>query len=213
MEFLSEAIEEYSQAHTSPESTLLALLNRETHAKVLQPRMLSGHVQGRLLALFSTMMRPRRVLEIGTYTGYSALCLAEGLTEDGLLITIDVNEELEDFTRSFFDKSPYKNKIDYRIANAVELIPTLPDMFDLVFIDADKLNYALYYDLVIDKVRPGGVIIADNVLWSGKVVQTDKKIDKDTQNLLDFNQKVHNDPRVSNLLLPIRDGLMIAYKN
>ena len=159
------------------------------------------------------MMRPRRVLEIGTYTGYSALCLAEGLTEDGLLITIDVNEELEDFTRSFFDKSPYKNKIDYRIANAVELIPTLPDTFDLVFIDADKLNYALYYDLVIDKVRPGGVIIADNVLWSGKVVQTDKKIDKDTQNLLDFNQKVHNDPRVSNLLLPIRDGLMIAYKN
>ncbi|HAK76354.1 MULTISPECIES: O-methyltransferase [Runella] len=213
MEFLSEAIEGYSQAHTSPESTLLALLNRETHAKVLQPRMLSGHVQGRLLALFSTMMRPRRVLEIGTYTGYSALCLAEGLTEDGLLITIDVNEELEDFTRSFFDKSPYKNKIDYRIANAVELIPTLPDTFDLVFIDADKLNYALYYDLVIDKVRPGGVIIADNVLWSGKVVQTDKKIDKDTQNLLDFNQKVHNDPRVSNLLLPIRDGLMIAYKN
>ena len=192
---------------------LLALLNRETHAKVLQPRMLSGHVQGRLLALFSSMMRPRRVLEIGTYTGYSALCLAEGLTEDGLLITIDVNEELEDFTRSFFDKSPYKNKIDYRIANAVELIPTLPDTFDLVFIDADKLNYALYYDLVIDKVRPGGVIIADNVLWSGKVVQTDKKIDKDTQNLLDFNQKVHNDPRVSNLLLPIRDGLMIAYKN
>lgn len=213
MEFLSEAIEEYSQAHTSPESTLLALLNRETHAKVLQPRMLSGHVQGRLLALFSTMMRPRRVLEIGTYTGYSALCLAEGLTEDGLLITIDVNEELEDFTRSFFDKSPYKNKIDYRIANAVELIPTLPDTFDLVFIDADKLNYALYYDLVIDKVRPGGVIIADNVLWSGKVVQTDKKIDKDTQNLLDFNQKVHNDTRVSNLLMPIRDGLMIAYKN
>lgn len=213
MEFLSEAIEGYSQAHTSPESMLLAHLNRETHAKVLQPRMLSGHVQGRLLALFSTMMRPRRVLEIGTYTGYSALCLAEGLADDGLLITIDINEELEDFTRSFFNNSSYKDKIDYRIANAVELIPTLPDTFDLVFIDADKLNYALYYDLVIDKVRPGGVIIADNVLWSGKVVQTDKKIDKDTQNLLDFNQKVHNDPRVSNLLLPVRDGLMIAYKN
>ena len=213
MEFLSEAIEGYSQAHTSPESMLLAHLNRETHAKVLQPRMLSGHVQGRLLALFSTMMRPRRVLEIGTYTGYSALCLAEGLADDGLLITIDINEELEDFTRSFFNNSSYKDKIDYRIANAVELIPTLPDTFDSVFIDADKLNYALYYDLVIDKVRPGGVIIADNVLWSGKVVQTDKKIDKDTQNLLDFNQKVHNDPRVSNLLLPVRDGLMIAYKN
>jgi len=213
MEFLSEAIEGYSQAHTSPESPLLAHLNRETHAKILQPRMLSGHVQGRLLALFSAMMRPRRILEIGTYTGYSALSLAEGLAEDGVLITIDVNEELEDFTRSFFNQSPYKDKIDYRIANAAELIPTLPDTFDLVFIDADKLNYALYYDLVVDKVRSGGVIIADNVLWSGKVVQTEKKIDKDTQNLLDFNQKIHNDPRVSNLLLPVRDGLMIAYKN
>lgn len=213
MDFLPPVIEAYALAHTSVESPLLAQLNRETHAKVLQSRMLSGQMQGRLLSLFSTMMRPRRILEIGTYTGYSALCLAEGLTDDGRLITIDVNEELESFTRSFFDKSPLGNKIDFRIANAVELIPTLNDTFDIVFIDADKMNYGMYYDLVFDKVRSGGVIIADNVLWSGKVVQTEKKIDKDTQALLDFNQKIHNDPRVSHLLLPVRDGLMIAQKH
>ncbi len=213
MDFLPPVIEAYALAHTSVESPLLAQLNRETHAKVLQSRMLSGQMQGRLLSLFSTMMRPRRILEIGTYTGYSALCLAEGLTDDGRLITIDVNEELESFTRSFFDKSPLGNKIDFKIANAVELIPTLNDTFDIVFIDADKMNYGLYYDLVFDKVRSGGVIIADNVLWSGKVVQTEKKIDKDTQALLDFNQKIHNDPRVSHLLLPVRDGLMIAQKH
>jgi caffeoyl-CoA O-methyltransferase len=213
MDFLPPVIEAYALAHTSAESPLLTQLNRETHAKILQSRMLSGHMQGRLLALFSTMMRPRRILEIGTYTGYSALCLAEGLTEEGVLITIDVNEELERFTRSFFDKSPFSDKIDFRIANAVELIPTLSDTFDIVFIDADKKNYGLYYDLVFDKVRSGGVIIADNVLWSGKVVQTEKKIDKDTQALLDFNQKIHNDPRVSHLLLPVRDGLMIAWKH
>ncbi|MFN3382869.1 MAG: O-methyltransferase [Runella zeae] len=213
MDFLPAAIEAYALAHTSAESPLLAQLNRETHAKVLQPRMLSGHLQGRLLSLFSTMIRPRRILEIGTYTGYSALCLAEGLSDDGLLVTVDVNEELYDFTRKFFDNSPFGHKIDFRIANAAEEIPTLTDTFDLVFIDADKVNYGLYYDLVFDKVRKGGVIIADNVLWSGKVVQTDKKIDKDTQALLDFNQKIHQDPRVSNILLPIRDGLLIAWKH
>ncbi|AXE20260.1 methyltransferase [Runella rosea] len=213
MDFIPAAIEAYALAHTSAESPLLAQLNRETHAKVLQSRMLSGHLQGRLLSLFSTMLRPRRILEIGTYTGYSALCLAEGLTEDGVLTTIDVNEELESFVRSFFEKSPLGNKIDFRIANAATLIPTLNETFDLVFIDADKLNYGLYYDLVFDKVRPGGVIIADNVLWSGKIVQTDKRIDKDTQALLDFNQKLHNDPRVSNVLLPVRDGLMIVWKH
>lgn len=213
MDFLPAAIEAYALAHTSAESPLLAQLNRETHAKVLQPRMLSGHLQGRLLSLFSTMIRPRRILEIGTYTGYSALCLAEGLSEEGLLITIDVNEELYDFTRKFFDNSPFGHKIDFRIANAAEEIQTLTDTFDLVFIDADKVNYGLYYDLVFDKVRKGGVIIADNVLWSGKVVQTDKKIDKDTQALLDFNQKIHQDSRVSNMLLPIRDGLLIAWKH
>lgn len=213
MDFLPAAIEAYALAHTSAESPLLAQLNRQTHAKVLQSRMLSGHLQGRLLALFSTMLRPRRILEIGTYTGYSALCLAEGLTDDGLLMTIDINEELEAFTRSFFERSPIGHKIDFRIANAATLIPTLDETFDLVFIDADKLNYGLYYDLVFDKVRPGGVIIADNVLWSGKIVQTDRKIDKDTQALLDFNQKLHHDLRVSNVLLPIRDGLMIVWKH
>ncbi|AEI47111.1 O-methyltransferase [Runella slithyformis] len=213
MDFLPAAIEAYALAHTSAESPLLAQLNRETHAKVLQSRMLSGHLQGRLLALFSTILRPRRILEIGTYTGYSALCLAEGLTDEGLLITIDINEELEAFTRSFFERSPLGHKIDFRIANAATLIPTLDETFDLVFIDADKLNYGLYYDLVFDKVRPGGVIIADNVLWSGKIVQTGRKIDKDTQALLDFNQKLHHDPRVSNVLLPVRDGLMIVWKH
>jgi caffeoyl-CoA O-methyltransferase len=213
MDFIPAAIEAYALAHTSAESPLLAQLNRETHAKVLQSRMLSGHLQGRLLSLFSTMLRPRRILEIGTYTGYSALCLAEGLADDGILTTIDVNEELESFVRSFFDQSPFGNKIDFRIANAATLIPTLNETFDLVFIDADKLNYGLYYDLVFDKVRPGGVIIADNVLWSGKIVQTDKRIDKDTQALLDFNQKLHTDPRVSNVLLPVRDGLMIVWKH
>lgn len=213
MDFIPAAIEAYALAHTSAESPLLAQLNRETHAKVLQSRMLSGHLQGRLLSLFSTMLRPRRILEIGTYTGYSALCLAEGLADDGILITIDVNEELESFVRSFFDQSPFGKKIDFRIANAATLIPTLNETFDLVFIDADKLNYGLYYDLVFDKVRPGGVIIADNVLWSGKIVQTNKRIDKDTQALLDFNQKLHNDPRVSNVLLPVRDGLMIVWKH
>lgn len=212
MTFLPADIENYALAHTSSEGALLTQLNRETHAKVLQPRMLSGHLQGRLLALFSKMMRPRRVLEIGTYTGYSALCLAEGLTDDGHLLTIDVNEELEAFTRAFFDQSPLGTKIDFRIADAAQLIPTLTDTYDLVFIDADKKNYALYYDLVIDKVRAGGVIIADNVLWSGKVVQNEK-IDKETEALLAFNQKIHKDVRVSNLLLPIRDGLLIAQKN
>ncbi|MEZ4901088.1 MAG: O-methyltransferase [Spirosomataceae bacterium] len=213
MEFLPQAIENYVLAHTAAESDLLAQLNRQTHAKVLQPRMLSGHLQGRLLSLLSGMMRPRRILEIGTYTGYSALCLAEGLAEDGLLTTIDVNEELEDFTRSFFQKSPLSSKINYLIGHAATIIPTLTDTFDMVFIDADKLNYGLYYDLVFDKVRSGGVIIADNVLWSGKVVQTTKKIDKETQALLDFNQKIHQDNCVSHLLLPVRDGLMIAQKH
>jgi caffeoyl-CoA O-methyltransferase len=210
MDFLPPAIEAYAEAHTTPESELLTRLSRDTHAKVLQPRMLSGHLQGQWLAMLARLMRPRRILEIGTYTGYSALCLAEGLTHDGLLITIDINEELETFTRSFLQQSPLTHKIDYRIGNAIELIPTLEEEFDLVFIDADKPSYSLYYDLVFDKVRSGGVIMADNVLWSGKVVEN--KMDKDTQALLDYNQKVTNDPRVTNVLLPLRDGIMMAQK-
>jgi caffeoyl-CoA O-methyltransferase len=214
MDFLPKNINDYSENHTSPESDLLTRLNRETHAKILQSRMLSGHLQGRVLAMFSQMMRPNRILEIGTYTGYSALCLAEGLAENGKIITIDVNEELETFTRSFFDESEYAQKIDYRIGDAGEIIPTLTDTFDIVFIDADKMNYHKYYDLVFDKVRQGGFIISDNVLWSGKVadIEEGKKIDRDTQNLLNFNKMCHDDPRTENLLMPIRDGLMISRK-
>ncbi|MDI9868283.1 O-methyltransferase [Flectobacillus roseus] len=214
MDFLPQNINDYSEQHTSPESNLLKKLNRDTHVKILQPRMLSGHLQGRYLAEVSYMMRPRRILEIGTYTGYSALCLAEGLADDGKIITIDVNEELETFTRSFFDESPFADKIDYRIGDAGEIIPTLDEIFDLVFIDADKMNYTKYYNLVFDKVRKGGYILSDNVLWSGKVanVEEGKKIDKDTQNLLDFNKMCHDDPRTENILLPLRDGIMISRK-
>lgn len=212
MKFLVEEIEEYSAAHTEDENALLKSLNRETHANVLSPRMLSGHMQGRFLSMISRMIRPDRILEIGTYTGYSCICLCEGLNPGGKLITIDVNEELESFTRRYFDQTPFKDQIDYRIGNALDIIPTLTDTFDIVFIDADKINYSSYFNLCLDKTRTGGFLIADNVLWSGKVVQQLKKIDKDTQALLDFNRMVHEDPRVSNMLLPIRDGLMILQK-
>lgn len=212
MKFLAEEIEEYSVAHTEDESALLKSLNRETHANVLSPRMLSGHLQGRFLSMISRMIRPDRILEIGTYTGYSALCLCEGLNPGGELITIDINEELETFTRGYFNQTPYKDQIDYRIGNAVDIIPSISDTFDLVFIDADKINYSSYFNLCLDKVRTGGFIIADNVLWSGKVVQPLVKNDKDTQALLDFNRMVHEDSRVSNILLPIRDGLMVLQK-
>lgn len=212
MKFLVEEIEEYSAAHTEDENALLKSLNRETHAHILSPRMLSGHLQGRFLSMISRMIRPDRILEIGTYTGYSGICLCEGLNPGGKLITIDVNEELESFTRRYFDQTPFKDQIDYRIGNALDIIPTLTNTFDIVFIDADKINYSAYFNLCLDKTRTGGFLIADNVLWSGKVVQQLKKIDKDTQALLDFNRMVHEDPRVSNLLLPIRDGLMILQK-
>jgi caffeoyl-CoA O-methyltransferase len=211
MEFIAPEIDEYCGEHTSPESELLSKLNRETHAKVLQARMLSGHLQGRFLAMLSQMIRPNNILEIGTYTGYSALCLAEGLTENGKLITLDVNEELEAFVRNFFRESPLNDKIDFRIGNAIEIIPTLTETFDLVFIDADKLNYANYYDLVFEKVRKGGFIISDNVLWSGKVADKSKR-DKDTLSIRAFNKKLYDDNRVENILLPIRDGLLIVRK-
>lgn len=213
MHFLSDEIEAYAEAHTEAESDLLRKLDRETHAKVLRPRMLSGHLQGRFLSLLSKLASPERILEIGTYTGYSALCLCEGLSENGKLITIDKNEELESFTRSFFLKSPYNNQIDYQVADAMQLLPTLNEEFDLVFIDADKVNYSNYFDLIIDKVKPGGLIIADNVLWSGKIVEEVAPNDKDTKALLLFNKKVNDDARVSNVLLPVRDGLMLIQKN
>jgi caffeoyl-CoA O-methyltransferase len=208
MEFIDEGIEEYARLHTEPENDLLKELVRETHAMVLQPRMLSGHLQGRFLSFIAKVYQPSLILEIGTYTGYSALCMAEGLKAGGRLITIDVNEELETFTRSFFDRSAYKEQIDYRIADAAIEIPGIEGPIDLVFIDADKRNYALYFDLVIDKTRSGGLILVDNVLWSGKIIEEAAK-DKSTQALRDFNTKVANDPRVEPLLLPIRDGLFL----
>jgi caffeoyl-CoA O-methyltransferase len=176
----------------------------------MMPRMLSGHLQGRILSMFSHMLKPKRILEIGTYTGYSAICLAEGLAEGGKLITIDVNEELEDTVRKYFDASGYAPRIDYRIGNAVTIIPQLQESFDLVFIDADKENYSRYYDLVIDNVNLNGIILADNVLWSGKVLHD--KADKDTRAILGFNEKVSNDKRVESVLLPVRDGIMMLRK-
>ena len=212
MNFLPDEIEKYVEDHSQKESELLYELNRQTHIQVLQPRMLSGHIQGRMLSMFSHMVHPKNILEIGTYTGYSALCLAEGLQKDGRIITIDKNEELEPFTQSYIDKSEYVSQIDFRIGNAMEIIPALDIEFDLVFIDADKTNYANYYDLVFDKVRKGGFILADNVLWSGKVIEKVDEKDLDTKALLAFNEKVQNDPRVENLLLGIRDGVMVIRK-
>ena len=210
MEFLDEALAKYIEQHTDEEPALLKELNRETQLKVLMPRMISGHFQGRVISMLTKMIKPKNILEIGTYTGYSALCFAEGLVDGGKLITIDINEELEDLVRSYFNKSEYKNKIEYHLGDAAEIIPTLNDKFDILFIDADKENYSKYYDLVFDKVNKGGYIIADNVLWSGKVVA--EKIDKDTRAILEFNKKVQDDIRVENVLFPIRDGLLIARK-
>ena len=211
MDFLLDQIQQYANDHTGGESELLARINRETHLHVLKPRMLSGHFQGRLLSFLSQLLQPKRILEIGTYTGYSAICMAEGLAESGRLVTIDKNEELRPRVEGYFSESGYGDQIDFRIGNALDLIPTLNEKWDLVFIDADKENYLDYYNLVIDKVRSGGLIIADNVLWSGKVVEEAAK-DKDTVALRKFNQEVHNDSRVSNVLLPVRDGLMILRK-
>ena len=212
MDFLPPNITAYADAYTSPESELLHRLNRNTHAQIMAPRMLSGHIQGRLLSMISWMIRPRRILEIGTYTGYSALCLAEGLTDDGKIITIDQNEELEEFARSYWQQSPVASKIEFRLGVAADILPTLTETFDLVFIDADKRNLSLYFDLIFDKLRPGGFILADNVLWSGKVVERAKSSDLDTVAVQAFNQKVHDDPRVENVLLPVRDGIMMVRK-
>lgn len=209
MEFISEELDEYIVNHSEKEPDLLYRLNRETHLKVLQPRMLSGHFQGRVLSMFSKMIRPKNILEIGTYTGYSTLCFLEGLVENGKIITIDINYELEELTRNYFNESGRGEAIDYRIGDAMEIIPTLNEKFDLVFIDADKDNYINYYNLVIDKVNSGGYIIADNVLWSGKVLDSYETLDQDTKILVDLNKLVQEDPRVENVLLPIRDGLMV----
>lgn len=212
MEFIDPKLDLYVCDHTQPEPAILSELNRKTHLEVLQPRMLSGHFQGRVLSMLSHMIQPRRVLEIGTYTGYSALCFAEGLTADGKIITIDVNEELEQLVQSFIHKSGYEKKIEYFIGDAAHFIPALNEEWDIVFIDADKKSYCKYYDLVFDKVRKGGYIIADNVLWSGKVLEDYDSLDRETKIIMDYNKMIQEDPRVENVLLPIRDGLMIARK-
>ncbi len=212
MDFLPEEIEQFVEAHTRPESGVLKQLNRETYAKVLMPRMLSGHVQGQVLRMLSLMIKPKNILEVGTFTGYSGICLSEGLQEDGKLITIDVNAELEEMVRKYFELAGAENKIDYRIGNAMQIIPALNEKFDLVFIDADKENYSNYYDLVFDKVNTGGYIIADNVLWSGKVTEPKEKMDKDTRAIVSYSEKIHADSRVENVLFPVRDGLLVARK-
>jgi predicted O-methyltransferase YrrM len=212
MEFIDQKLDDYVCAHTENEPEVLNELNRKTHLTVLRSRMLSGHFQGRLLSMLSHMIKPERILEIGTYTGYSAICLAEGLTENGKLTTIDINEELEDIAREFIQKANLDNKIEYIIGDAMQIVPQLDELFDLVFIDADKKNYCNYYHLVFDKVKPGGYILADNVLWSGKVVEDYEALDSETKIIMDYNKMVHEDPRVQEILLPIRDGLMLARK-
>ena len=212
MEFIDQKLDDYVCANSENEPKILNELNRKTHLSVLRSRMLSGHFQGRVLSMFSHMIKPNRILEIGTYTGYSALCLAEGLTENGKLITIDINEELEDITREYIQKAKMENLIDYVIGNAMEIIPTITEEFDIVFIDADKSNYCNYYNLVFDKVKKGGYIIADNVLWSGKVLEDYGSLDADTKVIVDYNKMIHDDVRVQEVLFPIRDGLMIARK-
>ena len=213
MEFIDKKLSQYSEEHTTPENELLKALNRDTHVNVLAPRMLSGHLQGRLLSLFSKMIQPKAILEIGTYTGYAALCLAEGLAKDGILHTIDINEELETRIQKYFNQSTFKNQIKLHIGNALEIIPAIKQKFDLVFIDADKENYSKYYDLLIDQMPSGGIIMADNVLWSGKVINQEAiSTDNDTRELDHFNAKVQSDPRVENILVPVRDGIMVARK-
>lgn len=210
MHFLSEELENYAAQHTEDEPLLLQELNKRTHLNVLQPRMISGHFQGRFLSLLSKMVQPRTILEIGTYTGYATLCLAEGLHPEGVLHTIDIKEELTDLQREFFDRSGYGSQIVQHLGKAADIIPSLNTTFDLVFIDADKQNYAYYFDLVIEKMNRGGIILSDNVLWSGKVVEEVKHNDKHTQALMAYNQKIKDDPRVETVLLPIRDGITLS---
>lgn len=212
MNFLPEELDSYVIAHCEEEPLLLKELNHETWEKVINPRMLSGHLQGRVLSMLSNMINPVNILEIGTYTGYSAICLAEGLDKNGRIDTIDINEELETIAKKYFNRAGITNKVNCIYGDAIAIIPTLTKKYDLVFIDADKINYSNYFDLIFDKLTIGGCIIADNVLWSGKVVQKINPDDLDTLALLEFNEKIQSDPRVQNVLLPIRDGLMVIRK-
>ncbi len=210
MHFLPKAIEKYILDHSETEPPLLQELTRETHLKVLQPRMITGHFQGRVLSMLSKICGPTNILEIGTYTGYSALCLAEGLGADGQLHTIDINEELLEIQRRYFDKSGYGSQIVQHVGNALDIIPKLQTVFDLVFIDAEKTQYVDYFECVLKKTRPGSLILSDNVLWSGKVVEAVTKDDKATKALLDYNRLLKEDDRVTTVLLPIRDGLTLS---
>ncbi len=210
MDILPEKINDYVEKHSQEEPKLLQQLNRETWQKMIAPRMLSGHLQGRVLSMLSKLIQPKNILEIGTYTGYSALCLAEGMQENGELHTIDINEELVDFQRKYFDASAYGNQIFQHLGNALEIVPHLEKTFDLVFIDADKSNYPNYLELIIPKLKKGSVILSDNVLWSGKVVEKAKEDDVDTQALLQYNKLLNEHPQFETVLLPIRDGLSIS---
>ncbi len=210
MHFFPEALEQYAVAHTKSASEVLQQLERETYTRIYMPQMVSGHLQGKFLSMISRMVKPENILEIGTFTGYSAICLSDGLQENGTLYTIDVNEELEEMARKYFAQAGLTHKVKYMIGDAVSLIPQIEVMLDLVFIDADKENYSKYYDLVFPKLRSGGVILADNVLWSGKVIE--EKMDAETKALTAFNDKVQSDPRVDNVLITIRDGVMMMIK-
>lgn len=210
MHFISEELENYIEKHSTAEPELLQQLNKETYQKILQPRMLSGHFQGRVLSMLSKIINPKHVLELGTYTGYAALCLAEGLKSDGTIDTIDINEELEDIQQKYFSSSAFKNQIIQHVGNALDIIPTLNKKFDLVFIDADKENYINYWNLIVPMMNKGGIILSDNVLWSGKVLEEVQKNDKSTPILLEYNKIVNEDTRVETVLLPIRDGLTVS---
>jgi len=205
-------IDKYITDHIDPEGELLSDINRTAHVKLLRPRMVSGHLQGRVLKMLVRMCRPQRILEIGTYTGYATICLAEGLPDDGEIHTIEIDDELEDFIKEQFDKTDLKDKIRLHIGDALDIIPQLDGCFDLVFIDADKRLYSQYYDLVFDKLRPGGIILADNTLWDGKVLETPHPSDKQTIGIQKFNEKIKNDGRIEKVILPLRDGLTIIYK-
>jgi predicted O-methyltransferase YrrM len=210
MHFLSDALENYFQSHSEDEPALLQELSRETHLKVIQPRMITGHYQGRVLSMLSKLIQPSSILEIGTYTGYSAICLAEGLKDKGFLHTIDINEELFEIQRKYFDQSGFGDSIIQHTGDALKIIPELDQVFDLVFIDAEKKMYDSYFEAVIEKTRPGSIILTDNVLWSGKVVEPLDKKDIATRNLLAYNKKLKNDPRVETVILSIRDGLSLC---
>ena len=212
IDFIDKDLLKYVESNSQNEPQILKELNRETHLKVLNPRMLSGSYQGRLLSLLSKIISPKSVLEIGTYTGYSALCIAEGLDKNGIIDTIDINEELQEIQNKYFKKSGFEKQIYQHVGNALDIIPKIDKCFDLVFLDADKENYPEYYDLVIDKIVSGGILIADNVLWSGKVIDK-KDSDLTTIKLIEFNNLVQNDKRVETMVLPIRDGLSICRKN